>query len=132
MRRHCLTQESSHPRLPSLFFRLATVATSRSRLRSRPVGESNAGSFTGRHTESQGCVNRRRRSNERPASLACVTIALLAAAGVAVCYGMATVLQSIGAKKTAGSEGLDPGLLVRLLRSGPYLRAPASTRQVSC
>lgn len=50
-----------------------------------------------------------------------MTIALLAAAGVAVCYGMATVLQSIGAKKTASSEGLDPGLLVRLLRSGPYL-----------
>ncbi len=48
-------------------------------------------------------------------------LALLAAAGIAVSYGLATVLQSVGAKSTQGSEGLDPGLLVRLLRSVPYL-----------
>ena len=50
-----------------------------------------------------------------------MNLALLAAAGIAVSYGLATVLQSVGAKSTASSEGLDPGLLVRLLRSVPYL-----------
>jgi multidrug transporter EmrE-like cation transporter len=48
-------------------------------------------------------------------------LALLAAAGIAVSYGLATVLQSVGARNTATSEGLDPGLIVRLLRSVPYL-----------
>lgn len=47
--------------------------------------------------------------------------ALLAAAGIAVSYGLATVLQSVGARSTSAREGLDPGLLVRLLRSVPYL-----------
>ena len=50
-----------------------------------------------------------------------MNLALLAAAGIAVSYGLATVLQSVGAKSTASSDGLDPGLLVRLLRSVPYL-----------
>jgi len=50
-----------------------------------------------------------------------VNLALLAAAGIAICYGLATVLQSVGAKRTTSSDGLDPGLLVRLLRSVPYL-----------
>lgn len=50
-----------------------------------------------------------------------MNVALVAAAGIAVCYGLATVLQSIGAKKTSGSDGLDPGLIVRLLGSVPYL-----------
>jgi multidrug transporter EmrE-like cation transporter len=50
-----------------------------------------------------------------------MNLALLAAAGIAVCYGMATVMQSVGAKRTAAGEGLDPGLLVRLLKSAPYL-----------
>ena len=50
-----------------------------------------------------------------------MNLALLAAAGIAFAYGMATVLQSVGAKSTTTSEGLDPGLLVRLLRSVPYL-----------
>ena len=50
-----------------------------------------------------------------------MNLALLAAAGIAVSYGLATVLQSVGAKSTASSEGLDPGLMVRLLRSVPYL-----------
>jgi hypothetical protein len=50
-----------------------------------------------------------------------MNLALLAAAGIALAYGMATVLQSVGAKSTTSSEGLDPGLLVRLLRSVPYL-----------
>jgi drug/metabolite transporter (DMT)-like permease len=50
-----------------------------------------------------------------------MNLALLAAAGITVSYGLATVLQSVGAKSTSGSEGLDPGLMVRLLRSIPYL-----------
>ena len=50
-----------------------------------------------------------------------MSLALLAATGIALCYGLATVLQSVGAKATAGSEGLDPGLMIRLLRSIPYL-----------
>lgn len=48
-------------------------------------------------------------------------LALVAAVGIAVCYGLATVLQSVGARRMATSEGLDPGLLVRLLGSVPYL-----------
>lgn len=50
-----------------------------------------------------------------------MNLALLAAAGIALAYGLATVLQSVGAKSTTSSDGLDPGLLVRLLRSIPYL-----------
>ncbi len=50
-----------------------------------------------------------------------MNLALFAAAGITISYGLATVLQSVGAKSTAGSEGLDPGLMVRLLRSVPYL-----------
>ncbi len=48
-------------------------------------------------------------------------MSLLAAAGITVSYGLATVLQSVGAKKTESRDGLDPGLIVRLLRSTPYL-----------
>lgn len=50
-----------------------------------------------------------------------MNLSLLAAAGIAVCYGLATVLQSVGAKTMTPTEGLDPGLVVRLLRSVPYL-----------
>ncbi len=50
-----------------------------------------------------------------------MTLALLAAAGIALSYGLATVLQSVGARSTAARAGLDPGLMVRLLRSVPYL-----------
>jgi len=50
-----------------------------------------------------------------------VTLSLLAAAGIALCYGSATVFQSMGAQRTEASDGLDPGLFVRLLRSVPYL-----------
>lgn len=50
-----------------------------------------------------------------------MTLALLAALGITVSYGLATVLQSVGAKRTAASDGLDPGLIVRLLGSVPYL-----------
>lgn len=47
--------------------------------------------------------------------------ALVAAVGIAVAYGLATVLQSVGARSTPSSSGLDPGLIVRLLGSLPYL-----------
>jgi multidrug transporter EmrE-like cation transporter len=50
-----------------------------------------------------------------------VNLALIAAAGIAVSYGLATVLQSVGATSTTARDGLDPGLIVRLLRSIPYL-----------
>lgn len=50
-----------------------------------------------------------------------MTLALLAALGITICYGLATVLQSVGAKQTASSDGLDPGLIVRLLGSVPYV-----------
>ena len=50
-----------------------------------------------------------------------MTLAFLAAIGIAVSYGLATVLQSIGAKRLHASDGLDPGLLVRVFGSLPYL-----------
>jgi hypothetical protein len=50
-----------------------------------------------------------------------MNLALLAAVGIARSYCLATVLQSVGAKSTTSSRGLDPGLLVGLLRSVPYL-----------
>lgn len=50
-----------------------------------------------------------------------MNLALIAAAGIAICYGLATVFQSVGAKKTESRDGLDPGLFLRLLRSAPYL-----------
>ncbi|HEY2834013.1 MAG TPA: hypothetical protein VGJ14_16415 [Sporichthyaceae bacterium] len=48
-------------------------------------------------------------------------LAVLAAAVMAVCYGTASVLQAIGVRSGAPSAGLDPGLLVRMLRQLPYL-----------
>ncbi|MEP6696487.1 MAG: hypothetical protein ABJA34_06355 [Pseudonocardiales bacterium] len=39
----------------------------------------------------------------------------------AVCYGVATVLQAVAASHTARSTGLDPRLLLRVLRQLPFL-----------
>jgi drug/metabolite transporter (DMT)-like permease len=50
-----------------------------------------------------------------------VSLALIAALGITICYGLATVLQSVGARSTSASDSLDPGLIVRLLKSVPYL-----------
>ena len=47
--------------------------------------------------------------------------ALLAAAGSAVCYGVASVLQAIGARSTHDSGTVDPRLLGRLLGQTPFL-----------
>lgn len=46
----------------------------------------------------------------------------LAAALVAsACYGVASVLQAVGARRVAPSEGVDPKLLVRVLGSLPFV-----------
>lgn len=47
--------------------------------------------------------------------------ALLAAAGSAVCYGVASVLQAIGARSTHDTGTVDPRLLARLLRNTPFV-----------
>ena len=48
-------------------------------------------------------------------------LGLLGALGAALCYGTGSILQAIGARRTAGSSGVDPRLLLRLTRSLPYL-----------
>ncbi len=48
-------------------------------------------------------------------------LGLLGAFGAAICYGIGSVLQAMGARRTHAAEGLDPGLLLRLVRSGPYM-----------
>jgi drug/metabolite transporter (DMT)-like permease len=50
-----------------------------------------------------------------------VVLGLLAALMSAVCYGVASVLQAVAARATARSRGVDPRLLVRLLRRGPFV-----------
>jgi drug/metabolite transporter (DMT)-like permease len=50
-----------------------------------------------------------------------VSLGLLGAFACAVCYGIASVLQAAGAARTHTTGALDPRLLVRLLRQGPYL-----------
>jgi len=46
---------------------------------------------------------------------------LLGAFAAAVCYGVASVLQAVGARRTQTAGGLDPRLAIRLLHSWPYL-----------
>jgi len=48
-------------------------------------------------------------------------LAYLAALGSALCYGLGSVLQSIGAKRVAAGDRLDPRLLARVATQGPYL-----------
>lgn len=48
-------------------------------------------------------------------------LGLVGAFGAALCYGVASVLQALAARKTATVEGLDPRLLIRLARSWQYL-----------
>lgn len=50
-----------------------------------------------------------------------MTWGLLGAFGAAVAYGVGSVLQALAARATPPSAGLDPRLLVRLLRSWRYL-----------
>ena len=46
---------------------------------------------------------------------------VLAALGAALCYGVATVFQAIGARRTSSSDGLDPHVLLRALRQWPFI-----------
>ena len=48
-------------------------------------------------------------------------LAYLAALGSALCYGLGSVLQSIGAKRVEAGDRLDPRLLARVASQGPYL-----------
>lgn len=50
-----------------------------------------------------------------------MVLGLLGAVGAALCYGVASVLQALAARKTTRSEGLDPSLMLRLARSWQYL-----------
>jgi len=46
----------------------------------------------------------------------------LAAAAVAcLCYGVASVFQAVGARRVATADGVDPRLLMRMLRSLPFV-----------
>ncbi len=46
---------------------------------------------------------------------------LLGALGAAVCYGAASILQALAARQEQTAEGLDPRLLLRLVKSWRYL-----------
>jgi hypothetical protein len=48
-------------------------------------------------------------------------LGLLGALGAAVCYGAASILQALAARRERTSEGLDPRLLLRLAKSWQYL-----------
>jgi drug/metabolite transporter (DMT)-like permease len=48
-------------------------------------------------------------------------LGLSCALGAAVVYGLATILQAVGAQRVAAGSGLDPRLLLRLSRSAPYV-----------
>lgn len=48
-------------------------------------------------------------------------LGLLSAFGAAVLYGVASVLQAVSARRVTATAGLDPRLMLRLVRSWPYL-----------
>ncbi len=50
-----------------------------------------------------------------------MSLGLLGAFACAVCYGIGSILQAVAAGRTDTSAALDPRLLVRLLKQGPYL-----------
>jgi drug/metabolite transporter (DMT)-like permease len=50
-----------------------------------------------------------------------VLLSLLGAIAAAVCFGVASVLQAIAARSTSVAAGIDPRLLVRLLRQWPFV-----------
>ena len=50
-----------------------------------------------------------------------MSLALVSALASALCYGIASVLQSIGARKTEASATVDPRLMIRLAQSLPYV-----------
>jgi drug/metabolite transporter (DMT)-like permease len=50
-----------------------------------------------------------------------MTLGLLGAFGAALAYGIGAVLQAVAARSTATTEGLDPRLMLRLVRSWKYV-----------
>lgn len=48
-------------------------------------------------------------------------LGLLGAFGAALCYGIGSVLQAVAARDTEAAEGLDPRLLLRLIKNWRYL-----------
>src|SRR3954469_9942042 len=50
-----------------------------------------------------------------------MVLGLVGALLSAVAYGVATVLQAVAARRETAAEGFDPGLLLRLTRSVPYV-----------
>ncbi|NPC95299.1 hypothetical protein [Nocardioides sp. zg-DK7169] len=48
-------------------------------------------------------------------------LGLLAAAGAALCYGVSSVLEAVATRREKPAAGLDPRLVVRLLRSWVYV-----------
>jgi len=50
-----------------------------------------------------------------------MVLGLLGALGAAVCYGVASVLQALAARRTDTVEGLDPRLMLRLAKSWQYV-----------
>jgi len=50
-----------------------------------------------------------------------VLLAYLAALATALCYGLGSVLQSMGAKRVQSKPGVSLGSLSRILRQGPYV-----------
>ncbi len=50
-----------------------------------------------------------------------MALGLLGAFAAAICYGVASVLQALAVRQAATATGLDPRLLLRMLRSWPYL-----------
>ena len=50
-----------------------------------------------------------------------MTWALLGVVATSVCYGVGSILQAVAARRVATITGLAPGMLLRLVRQGPYL-----------
>ena len=51
----------------------------------------------------------------------CVVLGLMCALTAAACYGVGSVLQAMAAHRTTSSPGLDPRLMLRLVRSWRYV-----------
>lgn len=50
-----------------------------------------------------------------------MVLGLLCAVLASVCYGVASVLQAVSARRTTTTDNLDPRLLIRMLKQLPYL-----------
>ena len=50
-----------------------------------------------------------------------MTGGLLAALAAAMCYGVASVLQAVAARRTPTADSVDPAVLVRTVRQVPFL-----------